>query len=117
MTSPSTGRSTEPNTLEAIRERLSREWEHLKQIVRTKFSKLTDEDVAAVGGRYDELSSRLTKAYGYPPDRSDEEISRFVSEGGNSALYASTADEARAGDHRGMGAEVGRDDKPDPNRR
>ena len=113
MSSP----STEPSTLESIRERFSLEWTHLKAIVRTKFSKLTDEDVAAVNGRYDELSSRLSKTYGYPQDRSDEEISRFVSEGGNSALYASTADDAQAGDHRGMGAEVGRDDKPDPSRR
>jgi uncharacterized protein YjbJ (UPF0337 family) len=113
MTSP----STEPSTLESIRERLAREWTHLKAMVRTKFSKLTDDDVAAVNGRYDELSSRLSKTYGYPQDRSEEEISRFVSEGGNSALYASTPDEAQAGDHRGMGAEVGRDDKPDPNRR
>lgn len=114
MTSSSTGQSAEPSTLESIRDRFSREWTHLKQLVRTKFSKLTDEDVAAVNGRYDELSSRLSKTYGYPQDRSDEEISRFVSEGGNSALYASTPDDAQPGDHRGMGAEVGRDDKPDP---
>lgn len=117
MTSPDTGPSAEHTTLESIRERLSREWNHLKHIVRTKFTELTDDDVEAVNGRYEELSSRLSKTYGYPQDRSAEEISRFVSEGGNSALYAATAEEARAGDHRGMGAEVGRDDKPDPNRR
>lgn len=112
MTSPSLDPHEEPSTLESIRDRFSREWSHLKDMVRTKFDKLTDDDIAAVDGRYDELSNRLTKYYGYPQDRSDEEISRFVSEGGNSALYVNSGDEVQTGDHRGMGAEVGRNDRP-----
>lgn len=99
---------------ESIRDRLAREWSRLKDTVRTTFHRLTDEDVHAVNGRYDELSSRIAKSYGYDRDRTDEEISRFVSEGGNSAPYAALADEAQSGDHRGMGAEVGRNDKPLP---
>lgn len=109
---PNTPNAQSPT--EAIRDRLTREWSRLKDTVRTTFHRLTDEDVHAVDGRYDELSSRIAKTYGYDRDRTDEEISRFVSEGGNSAPYAAVAEEAQSGDHRGMGAEAGRNDKPLP---
>ena len=99
---------------ESIRDRFAREWSRLKHTVLATFDKLTADDVTAVDGRYDELTARLSKTYGYDPDRSDDEVSRFVSEGGNSAPYAAVAEEAQAGDHRGMGAEVGRNDKPIP---
>lgn len=114
MTPTSPGPSAEHHTIEAIRDRFTKEWSRLKDTVRTKFHKLTDADVHAVNGQYDELSSRLSKTYGYNKDRTDEEISRFVSEGGNSAPYTALADDAVAADHRGMGAEVGRNDKPIP---
>ena len=106
--------SSEHGALASIRDRVTAEWNHLKTIVRTKFDRLTDEDVHAVDGRYDELSQRLSRTYGYDQERADDEISRFVSEGGNSAPYTAAAEEARAGDHRGIGAEVGRDDRPVP---
>lgn len=109
-----TGTSTSHTPIEAIRDRFSREWSRLKSTVRAKFDKLSDEDVNAIDGRYDEFSSRLAKSYGYDQDRSDDEVSRFVSEGGNSAPYAAMAEEAQSGDHRGMGAEVGRNDNPLP---
>jgi len=105
---------SEHHALDSIRDRLAQEWSRLKDKVQTTFHKLTKEDVDAVGGRYDELSHRLAKTYGYDRDRTDDEISRFVSEGGNSAPYAAMADEAQSGDHRGIGAEVGRNDKPLP---
>lgn len=101
-------------SLDQIRERLSREWKHLKATVRSTFERLTDEDVRAVDGRYDELSDRITRTYGYTPSRTEDEISRFLSEGGNSAPKTAAAVEAARGDHRGMGAEVGRDDRPTP---
>jgi uncharacterized protein YjbJ (UPF0337 family) len=101
-------------TIESISDRLAREWSRLKHTVLARFNKLTNEDVEAVNGRYDELSSRLNKSYGYDNERIEDEVSRFVSEGGNSAPYTAVADEAMAGDHRGMGAEVGRNDKPLP---
>ena len=104
----------EHSTLESIRDRFTREWDRLKDTVRAKFSKLSDADVHAVNGQYDEFSSRLSKTYGYDQDRTNQEISRFVSEGGNSAPYTALAEEALAADHRGMGAEVGRNDKPIP---
>ncbi len=80
----------------------------------TKFDRLTDEDVHAVDGRYDEFSQRLSHSYGYDQQRVDDEISRFVSEGGNSAAATAAAEDARNGDHRGMGARVGRDGRSDP---
>ncbi len=101
-------------TLASIRDRIAGEWNHLKTTVRAKFDRLTDEDVHAVDGRYDELSQRISKTYGYDQARTDDEISRFVSEGGNSAPLAAAAEEASVGDHRGIGAGVGRDDRPVP---
>jgi len=104
----------EHHALDSIRDRLAQEWSRLKDKVQTSFHKLTSEDVDAVGGRYDELSDRLSRSYGYDRDRIDDEIARFVSEGGNSAPYTAMAEEAQSGDHRGIGAEVGRNDKPLP---
>ena len=104
----------EHSTLASIRDRVTNEWKHLRTIVRAKFDRLTDEDVHAVDGRYEELAQRLSRIYGYDQDRTDDEISRFVSEGGNSAPSTAAAEEARSGDHRGIGAEVGRNDRPVP---
>lgn len=114
MSTTPNNRRDERTTIESIRDRFAQEWQSLKATVRSKFSRLTDEDVNAVDGRYDEFSSRLGKTYGYDQARTDDEISRFVSEGGNSASYTAVAEEAQQGDHRGMGAEVGRNDKPIP---
>ena len=85
---------SEHHAIDSIRDRLAQEWSRLKDRVQTTFHKLTKEDVDAVGGRYDELSHRIAKTYGYDRDRTDDEISRFVSEGGNSAPYAAMAEEA-----------------------
>lgn len=107
--------NTQPTgTLDQLKARLSQEWKHLKATVRSKFDRLTDEDVHAIDGRYDEFSQRVSKTYGYDQARTDDEISRFISEGGNSAPYTATAEQARSGDHRGMGAGVGRNDRPVP---
>jgi uncharacterized protein YjbJ (UPF0337 family) len=97
---------------DALRDRLARDWNHLKDKVRATFGRLTDDDVTAVSGRYDELSRRLSGTYGYDAARTDEEISRFVSEGGASAVVSTPPEDTQALDHRGMGAGVGRNDVP-----
>ena len=99
---------------DSLRDRLARDWHHLKDKVRATFGRLTDDDVTAVSGRYDELSRRVSGTYGYDAARTDEEISRFVSEGGHSAAVTTPVEDAEAVDHRGMGAGVGRNDRPVP---
>jgi hypothetical protein len=96
----------------SLRERLARDWAWLRDSVRARFGLLTDDDVAAVSGQYDELSRRVSRTYGYDDVRTEEEISRFVSEGGHSAVVVAAPEDAPALDHRGMGAGVGRDDQP-----
>lgn len=94
-----------------------RGWDLLKAKVQQRWDKLTEEDVKAVGGKFDELHSRITKSYGYDNDQTNDEISRFVSEGGQNAQRRSPdAVETQPGmeslqgdDHRGVGANVGRD--------
>ncbi len=95
----------------SIRERLSRDWNRLQTAVRSRFSKLSDEDVHAIHGQYDELCARLARAYGYDRSRCDAEISRFVSEGIRAARPA-RIEEEQPGDPQAMGAVVGGDDEP-----
>ena len=71
--------STPRTTPEPIRDRFPKEWTQLKTSARATFSKLTEDDVRAVNGRYDELSDRLRKAYNYSQDRIDTEILKFMS--------------------------------------
>lgn len=104
----------EQGTLASIRDRVTHEWNHLKTLVRAKFDRLTDDDVHAVDGRYDEFSQRLSSTYGYDPQRAEEEISRFVSEGGASAVGTPDPKSGASGDYRGMGARVGRDGQSNP---
>jgi uncharacterized protein YjbJ (UPF0337 family) len=106
--------SGEQGTLASMRDRLTHEWNHLKTLVRAKFDRLTDDDVHAVDGRYDEFSQRLSSTYGYDQKRAEEEISRFVSEGGASAAVIPSAQNGSSGDYRGMGARVGRDGRSNP---
>ncbi len=106
--------SGEQGTLASIRDRVTHEWNHLKTLVRGKFDRLTDDDVHAVDGRYDRFSQRLSSTYGYDQKRAEEEISRFVSEGGASAVIIPSAQDASSGDFRGMGARVGRDGRSNP---
>jgi uncharacterized protein YjbJ (UPF0337 family) len=71
--------STPRITPEPIRERFPKEWNQLKTSARSSFSKLTEDDVRAVNGRYEEFSDRLRKAYNYSQDRIDTEILKFMS--------------------------------------
>ncbi len=71
--------STPRTTPEPIRDRFPKEWNQLKTSARASFSKLTEDDVRAVNGRYEELSDRLRKAYNYSQERIDTEILKFMS--------------------------------------
>lgn len=71
--------STPRTAPEPIRDRFPKEWNQLKASARSSFSKLSEDDVRAVNGRYDELSDRLRKAYNYSQERIDTEILKFMS--------------------------------------
>lgn len=93
---------------EPIRDRFPKEWKQLKTSARATFTKLTEQDVQAVNGRYDELSSRLAKAYGYDQDRVDTEIQSFMSKGSSTQATPVTA-RATPNDTGNAGAKMPRD--------
>jgi uncharacterized protein YjbJ (UPF0337 family) len=55
-------------------------WEQLKGKVRTKWGKLTDDDVTQVGGKKDNLIGKLRERYGYSKEDAEREIEEFTRE-------------------------------------
>lgn len=53
-------------------------WKELKGEVKKKWSKLTDDDIAAINGKSEELSGRLQKKYGYSKEEAKREIDDFT---------------------------------------
>lgn len=64
--------------VDEVKERFTREWDSLKQHAKAAFSKLSDEDLESVKGRFDELRRRVVKAYGYAEQHAHDEITRLL---------------------------------------
>ena len=54
-------------------------WDQIKGKVRTKWSKLTDDDVEYLGGKKDTLVGKLQERYGLMKDAAEREIDEWVS--------------------------------------
>jgi uncharacterized protein YjbJ (UPF0337 family) len=54
-------------------------WNELKGEAKNQWAKLTEEDVSQVSGRYEELSGRIQKTYGWSKDQADREINNWCS--------------------------------------
>jgi uncharacterized protein YjbJ (UPF0337 family) len=52
-------------------------WHEVKGQVKTKWGKLTDDDLTQINGKREELAGRLQKHYGYAKDKAEEEIASF----------------------------------------
>lgn len=52
-------------------------WEEIKGKVKTKWAKLTDQDLEKIDGSYKQLSGKLQKIYGYTAAEAEDEISEF----------------------------------------
>jgi len=52
-------------------------WEQLKGRVRETWGKLTDDDVAVIGGRRDQLLGKIQERYGRSKEVVQDEITRF----------------------------------------
>jgi uncharacterized protein YjbJ (UPF0337 family) len=55
-------------------------WRQLKGKVRSRWGKLTDDDVEAIAGKKDELLGRLQKHYGYQKAQAEKEVDSFLNE-------------------------------------
>jgi len=53
-------------------------WEQMKGQVRTKWGKLTDDDLDKIAGRRDELIGRLRARYGYEKDKAEKEVDDWM---------------------------------------
>jgi uncharacterized protein YjbJ (UPF0337 family) len=53
-------------------------WKELKGKVRTKWAKLTDDDMDQIGGKRDILLGRLQQRYGYEKDKAESELEGWL---------------------------------------
>lgn len=56
------------------KEILESQWLQVREILREKFSNLTEEDIRQINGRYDQLVDKLQQKYGYSREEAEERI-------------------------------------------
>ena len=59
-------------------DRVEGSWTEFKGKVKQRWGELSDDDVAHISGRRDELIGRLQARYGYGRDRARQEIDRWL---------------------------------------
>lgn len=67
--------------VEDVRERFTHEWDSLRDKAKAAFTKLSDEDLEGVKGRFEDLRQRIVKAYGYAEERAHDEITKLFHSG------------------------------------
>lgn len=53
---------------------LESQWTQIRDILREKFSYLSDDDIREINGRYDQLVAKLQQKYGYSREEAEERI-------------------------------------------
>lgn len=59
------------------KEVLETQWVQAKEYLRDKWSRLTDDDVRQINGRFDMLADKLQQRYGYSRERAEDEIRQW----------------------------------------
>jgi len=54
-------------------------WKELKGSIRSKWGKLTDDDLEAVAGKKDQLVGRIQQRYGLQRDEAETEVDSWLS--------------------------------------
>jgi len=57
---------------------LAGEWREVKGRVKQQWGKLTDDDLAQMQGRHEELVGALQKRYGYDKARAEREVDTWL---------------------------------------
>lgn len=60
--------------------RIEGDWKRLKGNAKEQWGRLTDDDLAAINGRREQLEGKLQERYGYAKDRIKREIDDWASE-------------------------------------
>ena len=58
---------------------LKGKWHEVRGSVKTKWGKLTDDDLTAISGQTEKLLGMLQTRYGYAKEKAEEEYKAFVS--------------------------------------
>jgi uncharacterized protein YjbJ (UPF0337 family) len=59
------------------KETLQGNWNILKGQVKEKWGKLTDDDLAEVNGKRDQLLGKIQKRYGFAKEKAEEELNSW----------------------------------------
>lgn len=59
-------------------EHIKADWDDVKGKVKSKWGKLTDNDVTLIDGKRDQLVGKLRHHYGYDKDRAEREVDDFL---------------------------------------
>lgn len=70
------------------------QWNEVKAKIKSKWAKLTDQDLKAVEGNFEELKGKLRQAYGYSKEKVEEEFEELKNFG--KKLESKFADRANA---------------------
>ena len=55
------------------------QWKNLKGDIRSKWAKLTDDDLELIGGKKDKLLGKLQERYGLERDKAEAELDTYIS--------------------------------------
>lgn len=69
---------------------LETQWVQAKEFLRDKWSRLTEDDLRQINGRFDQLSDKLQQRYGYTQAQAEEEIRRWNLDRSAKAPYSTT---------------------------
>ncbi|HTQ05781.1 MAG TPA: PqqD family peptide modification chaperone [Polyangiaceae bacterium] len=59
-------------------DQISGQWRQAKGRLRSKWAKLTDDDLEAIAGRKDELIGRLQERYGQRREDAERDVDNFI---------------------------------------
>ena len=59
---------------------LQGKWLELKGLAKQRWGKLTDDDMAKMTGKREELAGILQQRYGYAKEQAEQEINKFMKE-------------------------------------
>lgn len=64
--------------IEMLWNEIEKDWKNLSNKFKTKWPKLTDADIKAIGGKRNELIERLTKQYKTERNKIEKEVDDFA---------------------------------------
>lgn len=65
-----------------LRQILKGNWNEIKGNIKSKWNKLTDDDIEQIDGSYEELTGKIQKLYGYKMNELENTLSEFFESNG-----------------------------------